>query len=96
MKKLTAEEFASKVMENGTEIEWDEGYEAPAIYAHISEDGDLVRSCGEAEWTISTVARQMTADDLERIFNGELEEEEKQIIIDDLYPQYIAIIDENF
>lgn len=95
MKKITEEEFARKVMENGTEIEWDEYYKAPMIYAHISEDGDLVGSCGEAEWTIFTVTR-MTADDLERIFNGELEEEEKQIIIDDLYPQYIAIIDENF
>lgn len=96
MKKLTAEEFARKVMENDPEIEWDEYNKAPMIYAHISEDGDLVRSCGEAEWTISTIARQITADDLERIYNGELEEEEKQIIIEDLYPQYIAIIDENF
>lgn len=96
MKKLNSEEFAKKVMENDPEIEWDEYNKAPMIYAHISEDGDLVRSCGEAEWTISTIARQMTADDLERIYNGELEEEEKQIIIEDLYPQYIAIIDENF
>lgn len=95
MKKLTAEEFAKKVMENGTEIEWDEYQNAPMIYAHINEDGELVRSCGEAEWTISTVTR-MTADDLERIYNGELYEEEKQIIIEDLYPQYLEIIDENF
>lgn len=95
MKKLTAEEFASKVMESGTEIEWDTYYKAPLIYAHIKEDGELVHSCGEAEWTIFTVTR-MTADDLERIFNGELEEEEKQIIIEDLYPQYVQIIDENF
>lgn len=96
MNKLTAEEFASRILESGTEIEWDEYNNAPMIYAHISEDGDLVSSCGEAEWTISTIARSLTADDLERIYNGELEEEEKEIIIDDLYPQYLEIIDENF
>lgn len=96
MKKLTAEEFVEKVMASGQEIEWDEYHKAPMIYAHIKEDGEIITSLHGAEWTISTIARSLTADDLERIYNGEMEEEEKQIIIEDLYPQYLEIIDENF
>ena len=58
MKKLTAEEFATKVMENGTEIEYEDFESASrdcqiwTIYAHITEDGDLVRCCDDAEETI--------------------------------------------
>ena len=38
MKKLTADEFATKVMATGTEIECDNG--VWMIYAHLTADGD--------------------------------------------------------
>lgn len=60
MKKLTAEEFAEKVMENGTEIDYSEwasknrGCEVWEIYAHINENGEVVHGNGigiESNWT---------------------------------------------
>ena len=42
MKKLTADEFAAKVMATGTEIEYDNG--VWMIYAHLTDDGDVKTS----------------------------------------------------
>lgn len=48
MKKLTAEEFATKVMENGTELE-PETETKILVYAHINDDGELA-PCTEQEF----------------------------------------------
>ena len=45
MKKLTADEFAAKVMATGTEIEYGNG--VWMIYAHLTDYGDVI-------WTLAT------------------------------------------
>lgn len=100
MKKLTAEEFATKVMENGTEIEYEDFESASrdcqiwTIYAHITEDGDLVRCCDDAEETITTKLVLDDQSQSDALMNGELDDMEKQVIIDKLYPKYLKVLED--
>ena len=100
MKKLTAEEFATKVMESATEIEY-EVFEPASrdcqiwtIYAHITEDGDLVRCCDDAEETITTKLVLDDQSQSDALMNGELDDMEKQVIIDELYPKYLKALED--
>lgn len=102
MKMLTAEEFAEKVMENGTEVEFDDykslncedGESIWTIYAHIDADGNLVHSFSDATWTI-TADMELTDEQPEALMRGELDDMEKEVIISDLYPLYVATLKEN-
>jgi hypothetical protein len=102
MKILNAEEFAAKVMENGTEVEPDEyktmnfedGETVWTIYAHIDADGNLVHNHDDAEWTI-TADMNLTEEQSEALMQGELDDMEKDVIISDLYPQYVETLKEN-
>lgn len=95
MKKLTAEEFATKAMENGTELE-PETETKILVYAHINDDGELVHSCSHAEWSIYSPIEMGSSEEAAKLCNGDLDELERECIITDLYPQYCEIIDENF
>jgi hypothetical protein len=98
MKKLTAEEFAEKVMENGTEIdysEWaskDRGCEVWEIYAHINENGEIVHGNGEGIKSILTYLELENEEQSEAFMNGELDDKEKELIIKELYPEYLGIL----
>lgn len=102
MKILTAEEFAATVMENGTEVEFndcssmscEDGESIWTIYAHIDADGNLVRNASDAEWTV-TADMTLTSEQSEALMNGDLDDMEKTVIISDLYPQYVATLKEN-
>ena len=106
MKILNAEEFAAKVMENGTEVEpneyetmgWqkdvDQDETVWTIYAHIDADGNLVHSNSDAEWTITT-SMELNREQSEALMNGNLDDTEKEVIINELYPQYIETLKEN-
>ena len=103
MKILTAEEFAEKVMENGTEIEADEaknfGREDGddtvwTVYAHIDSNGNLVHSVSDAEWTV-TADLELSEEQSEALMNGELDDVEKEVVVKELYPQYIDTLKEN-
>lgn len=103
MKVLTAEEFAEKVMENGTEIEADEAENFNredgddvvwTVYAHIDSNGNLVRTVSDAEWTI-TANLELSEEQSEALMNGELDDVEKKLVIEELYPQYIDTLKEN-
>lgn len=101
MKILNAEEFAAKVMENGTEVEPDEhktmdcedGEIVWTIYAHIDADGFLVHSKDDAEWTI-TADMELTKEQSEALMQGDLDDMEKDVIIRRLYPQYVETLKE--
>lgn len=95
MKKLTAEEFATKVMENGTELE-PETETKILVYAHINDDGELVHSCSHAEWSIYSPIEMDSSEEAAKLCDGDLDDLEREYIISDLYPQYCEIIDENF
>lgn len=95
MKKLTAEEFATKVMENGTELE-PETETKILVYAHINDDGELVHSCSDAEWSIYSPIETSSGEEAAKLCNGDLDALEREYIISDLYPQYCKIINENF
>ncbi len=98
MKKLTAEEFAEKVMENGTEIdysEWaskDRGCEVWEIYAHINENGEVVHGNGNGIKSIWTHLELENEEQSEAFMNGELDDKEKELIINDLYPEYLEFM----
>ena len=105
MKILNAEEFAAKVMENGTEVEpdeyktmdwqqWEPDETVWTIYAHIDADGNLVHNHDDAEWTI-TADMDLTEEQSEALMKGELDDMEKAAIISDLYPQYVETLKEN-
>ena len=119
MKKLTAEEFAEKVMFNGTELEvddlrtmslqkynqeWSEE-EIPDdeqvivfdIYAHIDVDTGEVKTdgCKNTDFML-TAEMQLTQKQADGLYNGdeEVEKIERQIIMDDIYPQYLEFLEE--
>lgn len=101
MKKLTAEEFAAKVMENGTEVEYEEwlskdrGCEVWSVYAHIDEyTGEVTWHCGSDIRTISAQLELENQEQNEALMNGELDEMEKQLIIDELYPEYLKVLED--
>lgn len=100
MKKLTAEEFVEKVMENGTEIEADEAENFNredgddtvwTVYAHIDLNGNLVHSVSDAEWTV-TANLELSEKQSEALMNGELDDVEKEVVIKELYPEYLGIL----
>ena len=101
MKILNAEEFAAKVMENGTEVEPDEyktmdcedGEIVWTIYAHIDADGFLVHSKDDAEWKI-IADMELTKEQSEALMQGDLDDMEKDVIIRRLYPQYVETLKE--
>lgn len=95
MKKLTAEEFTKKVMENGTELEPETEIKI-LVYAHINENGELVHSCTNAEWSIFSPIEMNNSEEAAKLCNGDLDNLEREYIISDLYPQYCEIIDKNF
>lgn len=103
MKILTVEEFVKKVMENGTEIEADEaknfGREDGddtvwTVYAHIDLNGNLVHSVSDAEWTV-TADLELSEEQSEALMNGKLDDVEKEVVVKELYPQYIDTLKEN-
>lgn len=103
MKILTAEEFAEKVMETGTEIEADEAENFNredgddtvwTVYAHIDLNGNLVHSVSDAEWTV-TANFELSEKQSEALMNGELDDVEKEVVIKELYPRYIDTLKEN-
>ena len=118
MKKLTADEFAAKVMSTGTELEVDElrtqslrkydrewsEEEIPDdeqtvvldIYAHINvHDGDVKTEDLSASDYMLTAERQLTQQQADALYNGdpEIEQIERQIIMEEIYPQYEAFLE---
>ena len=118
MKKLTAEEFAEKVLSTGSELEVDElrtqslrKYERECseeeiqddeqivvldIYAHINaDDGSVKTEDLSASDYMLTAEMQLTQLQADALYNGDpaIEKIERQIIVDDLYPQYEAFFE---
>lgn len=118
MKKLTADEFATKVMSTGTELEVDElrtqsmrKYEQEwseeeipddeqavvlDIYAHINvHDGDVKTSDLSASDYMLTAEMQLKQQQADALYNGdpEIEQIERQIIMEEIYPQYEAFLE---
>ena len=100
MKKLTAEEFAEKVMENGTEMDYselaskDRGCEVWEIYAHINGNGEVVHGNGNGIKSIWTHLELENEEQSEAFMNGELDDKEKELIIKELYPEYLEILED--
>ena len=118
MEKLTADEFATKVMATGTELEVDElrtqslqkydqewsEEEIPDdeqtvvldIYAHINvHDGDVKTEDLSASDYMLTAEMQLTQQQADALYNGdpEIEQIERQIIMEEIYPQYEAFLE---
>ena len=118
MKKLTAEEFAAKVMSTGIELEVDElrtqsmrKYEQEwseeeipddeqavvlDIYAHINvHDGDVKTENLSGSDYMMTEEMQLTQQQADALYNGdsEIEQIERQIIMEEIYPQYEAFLE---
>lgn len=119
MKRLTAEEFAEKVLSTGIELEVDElrtksmrKYEQEwseeeiqddeqavvlEIYAHINvHDGDVKTRDLSASDYMLTAEMQLTQRQADALYNGdeEVEKIERQIIMDEIYPQYLEFLEE--
>ena len=92
MKRLTADEFATKVMATGTEIEYDNG--VWMIYAHLTNDGDVKTSHLDARDLMVTTRIDLTDEESEALMNGALDDIEKQVIMDDLYPKYLEALED--
>ena len=109
MKKLTADEFAAKVMSTGTELEVDELRTQSLrkipddeqtvvldIYAHINvHDGDVKTEDLSASDYMLTAEMQLTQQQADALYNGdpEIEQIERQIIMEEIYPQYEAFLE---
>lgn len=101
MKKLTAEEFAAKVMENGTEIEYEElesknrDCQVWSVWAHADEyTGEVVWSSGKDIVSFRALLCLESQEQSEQLMNGELEALEKTLIIDELYPKYVEMLED--
>lgn len=119
MKKLTADEFAAKVMSTGTELEVDElrtqslrKYDREwseeeiqddeqavvlDIYAHINvHDGDVKTEDLSGDDFKLIAEMQLTQRQADALYNGnkEVEKIERQIIMDEIYPQYLELLEE--
>lgn len=118
MKKLTADEFAAKVMSTGTELEvdelctqslrkydreWSEEIQDDEqavvldIYAHINvHDGDVKTEDLSGDDFKLIAEMQLTQRQMDALYNGneEIEKIERQIIIDEIYPQYLELLKE--
>jgi hypothetical protein len=119
MKKLTADEFAAKVMSTGTELEvdelrtqslrkynreWseeeiqnDEQAVVLDIYAHINvHDGDVKTEDLSGDDFKLIAGMQLTQRQADALYNGneEVEKIERQIIMDEIYPQYLELLEE--
>lgn len=119
MKKLTSDEFASKVMSTGTELEFDElrtqslrkydrewsEEEVPDdeqavvldICAHINvHDGDIKTKYLNGDDFKLIAEMQLTQRQADALYNGneEVEKIERQIIMDEIYPQYLKLLEE--
>lgn len=92
MKKLTAEEFAAKVMTTGTEIEYDNG--VCVIYAHLTEDGDVKTSHLDARDLMITTSIELSDEEGEALMNGNLDDVEKRAVVEDLYPKYLEALED--
>ena len=127
VKKLTAEEFAAKVMVTGTELEVDElrtqsiqkyerewagddqdapedpdpDYRDPnaavvfVIYAHMDDDGSVkVKNLSSSDHMLTT-EMQLTQQQADALYCGDQDSQqiERQIIMDDLYPQYLEFLE---
>lgn len=103
MKKYTAEEFAAAIIEStASELEYNEyrthdlreagwSEEVWDIYAHISDEGELLEDGGEVihcEWRIPASAEEDTIP----YDRPELLDDERATIIADLYPKYLELV----
>ena len=80
MKKLTADEFAAKVMATGTEIEYDNG--VWMIYAHLTDDGDVKTSHLDARDLMVTTSIELSDEEGEALMNGNLDDVERQAVVE--------------
>lgn len=92
MKKLTADEFATKVMATGTEIECDNG--VWMIYAHLTDDGDVKTSHLDARDLMVTTSIELSDEEGEALMNGNLDDVERQAVVEDLYPKYLEALED--
>lgn len=92
MKKLTADEFAIKVMATGTEIEYDNG--VWMIYAHLTDDGDVKTSHLDARDLMVTTSIELSDEEGEALMNGNLDDVERQAVVEDLYPKYLEALED--
>lgn len=92
MKKLTSDEFATKVMAAGTEIEYDNG--VWMIYAHLTDDGDVKTSHLDARDLMVTTSIELSDEEGEALMNGDLDDVEKQAVVEDLYPKYLEALED--
>lgn len=92
MKKLTADEFAAKVMATGTEIEYDNG--VWMIYAHLTDDGGVKTSHLDARDLMVTTSIELSDEEGEALMNGNLDDVERQAVVEDLYPKYLEALED--
>lgn len=96
MKKLTADEFATKVMATGTEIEYDNG--VWMIYAHLTDDGDVKTSHLDARDLMVTTSIELSDEEGEALMNGSMDgsmdDVERQAVVEDLYPKYLEALED--
>ena len=92
MKKLTSDEFATKVMATGTEIEYDNG--VWMIYAHLTDDGDVKTSHLDARDLMVTTSIELSDEEGEALMNDDLDDVEKQTVVEDLYPKYLEALED--
>ena len=99
MKKLTADEFAAKVMSTGTELEVDE-LRTQSLRKYDREwsdvhDGDVKTEDLSASDYMLTAEMQLTQQQADALYNGdpEIEQIERQIIMEEIYPQYEAFLE---
>lgn len=92
MKKLTADEFATKVMATGTEIECDNG--VWMIYAHLTDDGDVKTSHLDARDLMVTTSIELSDEEGEALMNGNLDDVERKAVVEDLYPKYLEALED--
>ena len=93
-KFYSADEFVKKIREFNF-VEYDECgpyFRGAGLYGycHANDDGELVRNISDGEWSCMVF---LTDDDekIEAYFKGLVsEEEEKNLICDKVYPDYVA------
>ena len=86
------DEFATKVMAAGTEIEYDNG--VWMIYAHLTDDGDVKTSHLDARDLMVTTSIELSDEEGEALMNGDLDDVEKQAVVEDLYPKYLEALED--
>lgn len=97
MKKYTLDEFIETLMSFEEKYsgcaEWDDFEKCMCFYVHLDDEGNLLHSI-QGEETGFAVRWLLSPEEAEIYYNGKLEDQEREFIREEVYPEYLNALEE--